>query len=104
MQNPEWKNYKTKQDNRLNVKHIIYTELRFELIFLSHIDWYITTINHSPNSIEKNMIKCMNELCYNLDSDYFSSLKGYSKYLVSFRPIKASVRDLLELCDSRKFL
>ena len=70
------------------------------LIFLSHIDWYITTINHSPNSIEKNMIKCMNELCYNLDSDYFSSLKGYSKYLVSFRPIKASVRDLLELCDS----
>ena len=33
MQNLEWNNYKTKQDNRLKVKHIIYSELTYNLFY-----------------------------------------------------------------------
>ena len=74
------------------------------LNFLSHIDWYITTINYPYTNLEKNIIKCMNELCYNLDTNYFSSLKGYNKHLVNFRSSHESIRDLLELsCSIENF-
>ena len=74
------------------------------LRFLSQIDWYITTVNRPYTNRDKNIIKCMNELCYNLDSNYFSSLKGYNKHLVNFRPLQESIRDLLELsCSIENF-
>ena len=69
------------------------------LKFLSHIDWYVTTVDHTYN-LEREIIKCMNELCYNLDSSYFCSLRGYQKNLVSFRSSRESIRDLLQLCGS----